>query len=82
MAETGETRDSLSDPAELVAASCAGSPSGASGWSASSWRASRRRPGGRHDDPLAIGGAFFEMTARMMADPAAWSQAQMSLWKD
>jgi polyhydroxyalkanoate synthase len=32
--------------------------------------------------PLAIGTAFFEMTARMMADPARLVQAQMSLWND
>jgi polyhydroxyalkanoate synthase len=33
-------------------------------------------------DPLNIGGAFFEMTARMMADPAKLVQAQLSLWND
>ncbi|NBB83287.1 MAG: class I poly(R)-hydroxyalkanoic acid synthase, partial [Alphaproteobacteria bacterium] len=33
-------------------------------------------------DPLNIGGAFFEMTSRMMADPARVMQAQMSLWHD
>ena len=33
-------------------------------------------------DPLNIGGAFLEMTARMMADPAKLMQAQMSLWQD
>jgi polyhydroxyalkanoate synthase len=33
-------------------------------------------------DPLNIGGAFFEMTARMMADPARLVQAQLSLWND
>ena len=33
-------------------------------------------------DPLNIGGAFFEMTARMMADPAKLVQAQMNLWQD
>jgi polyhydroxyalkanoate synthase len=32
--------------------------------------------------PLSIGAAFFEMTARMMADPAQLVQAQMSLWND
>ncbi len=32
--------------------------------------------------PLAIGAAFFEMTARMMADPARLVQAQLSLWND
>ena len=33
-------------------------------------------------DPLNIGGAFFEMTARMMADPSRVMQAQMALWHD
>lgn len=33
-------------------------------------------------DPLNIGGAFFEMTARMLADPARLMQAQMQLWQD
>ncbi len=33
-------------------------------------------------DPLNIAGAFFEMTTRMMADPAKLMQAQMNLWQD
>jgi len=33
-------------------------------------------------DPLNIGGAFMEMTARMMADPAKMMQANMALWQD
>ncbi len=33
-------------------------------------------------DPLSIGNAFFEMTARMMTDPAKMVQAQMNLWQD
>jgi polyhydroxyalkanoate synthase subunit PhaC len=33
-------------------------------------------------NPMAIGTAFFEMTARLMADPARLVQAQMSLWND
>jgi polyhydroxyalkanoate synthase len=33
-------------------------------------------------DKLNIGGAFFEMTARMLADPARLMQAQMQLWQD
>jgi polyhydroxyalkanoate synthase len=33
-------------------------------------------------DPLNIGGAFFEMTARMLADPARLMQAQIQLWQD
>ena len=31
---------------------------------------------------LAIGTAFLEMTARMMADPARLVQSQLSLWSD
>jgi len=33
-------------------------------------------------NPMAIGAAFFEMTARMMSDPARLVEAQMSLWSD
>jgi len=33
-------------------------------------------------DALNIGGAFFEMTARMLADPARLIQAHMQLWQD
>jgi len=33
-------------------------------------------------DPLNIGRAFYEMTARLMADPHKLIQAQMSLWQD
>ncbi len=33
-------------------------------------------------DPLNIGNAFMEMTARMMADPAKLVEAQMGLWQD
>jgi len=33
-------------------------------------------------DPLNLGGAFLEMTTRMMSDPAKLVQAQMSLWQD
>ncbi|MBV8507907.1 MAG: hypothetical protein JOZ11_19155, partial [Alphaproteobacteria bacterium] len=33
-------------------------------------------------DPLGIGTAFLEMTARMMADPSRLVQAQLSLWND
>ena len=33
-------------------------------------------------DPLAIGAAFFEMTQRMMADPARLWEAQAALWTD
>ena len=33
-------------------------------------------------DPLNVGGAFLEMTARLLADPARLVEAQMGLWKD
>ena len=33
-------------------------------------------------DPLNIGGAFMEMTARLMANPAKLMQAQLGLWQD
>lgn len=33
-------------------------------------------------DPLNLGAAFFEMTTRMMADPAKLVEAQMALWTD
>ncbi|MBM3601800.1 MAG: class I poly(R)-hydroxyalkanoic acid synthase [Alphaproteobacteria bacterium] len=33
-------------------------------------------------DPLNVGAAFMEMTAKMMTDPAKLLQAQMSLWQD
>jgi len=33
-------------------------------------------------DPLNIGGAFMEMTAHMMANPARIMQAQMGFWQD
>ena len=33
-------------------------------------------------DPLNIGEAFFQMTAKLMADPAKLMEAQMSLWQD
>ncbi|HEU0157155.1 MAG TPA: class I poly(R)-hydroxyalkanoic acid synthase [Stellaceae bacterium] len=44
-----------------------------------------RQAAGEHigmADPLAIGAAFFEMTARLLADPARLVEAQMSLWND
>ncbi len=33
-------------------------------------------------NPMAIGAAFFEMTARLMSDPSLLVQAQMSLWNE
>ena len=32
--------------------------------------------------PMAIGAAFFEMTARLMSDPSKLVQAQLALWND
>jgi polyhydroxyalkanoate synthase len=43
-------------------------------------RQSMENPG--QFDPLNVGQSFFEMTAKMMADPAKLMQAQMSLWND
>jgi len=49
---------------------------------------SRQTAGGGDADsnalasPNAIGAAFYEMTARMMADPARLVEAQVSLWND
>ena len=43
----------------------------------------QQRGEGRTDpDPFNIGGAFLEMTAQMMADPAKLVQAQIGLWQD
>jgi polyhydroxyalkanoate synthase len=33
-------------------------------------------------DPLNVGGAFLEMTTKLMANPAALIEAQMGLWRD
>jgi len=33
-------------------------------------------------DPLNLGGAFLEMTTRLMSDPARLVEAQMTLWQD
>ncbi len=40
--------------------------------------------GGRQgsNDPLHIGDAFFEMTSKLMADPAKLVEAQMGLWQN
>ncbi len=35
-----------------------------------------------HQDPLNIGSAFLELTAKMMADPMKLVHAQMSLWQE
>ena len=45
-------------------------------------RQSSGADGAQDRDPLNIGQAFLEMTARLMSDPAKLVQAQMSLWHD
>ena len=50
-------------------------------------RAEGAAPAGGQDgrldlDPLNIGGAFMEMTARLMANPSALMQAQIGFWQD
>ncbi len=43
----------------------------------------RRQADEEHDaDPLNIGNAFLEMTARMMANPGKLMQAQLGFWQD
>jgi polyhydroxyalkanoate synthase subunit PhaC len=42
----------------------------------------RQSEQGGEVDPLNIGGAFLEMTARLMQDPARLMQAQLGLWQD
>jgi len=43
----------------------------------------KRQPEGEHHaDPLNIGRAFMEMTARLMANPARLMQAQLGFWQD
>ena len=43
----------------------------------------KRMPKEEHNaDPLNIGAAFMEMTARLIANPAGLMQAQMGLWQD
>ena len=38
--------------------------------------------GGQNPDPLNVGGAFLELTKKMMEDPARLWQAQAQLWQD
>jgi polyhydroxyalkanoate synthase len=42
----------------------------------------RQEDGGAVPDPLNIGGAFLEMTTRLMANPASLVQAQLGFWQD
>ena len=39
-------------------------------------------PGGASADPLNIGNAFMEMTAKLMSDPAKLVEANLNLWQD
>jgi polyhydroxyalkanoate synthase len=42
----------------------------------------RQHEGGQSPDPLNIGNAFLEMTARLMANPARMVAAQLGFWQD
>ena len=42
----------------------------------------RQSDGTGNPDPLNIGGAFMEMTSKLMANPARLVQAQMGFWQD
>ncbi len=42
----------------------------------------RQSDGQQSPDPLNIGSAFMEMTARLMTNPAAMMQAQIGFWQD
>jgi len=46
------------------------------------WLKRQDQGGPQSVDPLNIGGAFMEMTAKLMANPAGLMQAQFSLWQD
>ena len=46
------------------------------------WLKRQSEGGVANPDPLNIAGAFFEMTARLMANPAKLMQAQIGLWQD
>ncbi len=46
------------------------------------WIRRQSSEGAGNLDPFNIGGAFMEMTARLMADPARLMQAQFGLWQD
>ena len=46
------------------------------------WLKRQGQDGPKNADPLNIGGAFMEMTARLMANPAGLMQAQLGLWQD
>ncbi len=42
----------------------------------------RQAEGGGSPDPMNLGGAFMEMTTRLMANPARLVQAQLGFWQD
>src|SRR3954469_14675011 len=42
----------------------------------------RQQESGGTPDPLNIGGAFLDMTTRLMANPARLVQAQLGFWQD
>ena len=42
----------------------------------------RQSESSSNPDPLNIGGAFMEMTTRLMANPARLVQAQIGFWQD
>jgi polyhydroxyalkanoate synthase len=46
------------------------------------WLKRQAEEGSGSPDPLNIGNAFMEMTARLMANPARMVQAQMGFWND
>lgn len=42
----------------------------------------RQAEGGTNPDPLNIGGAFMEMTSKLMANPARLMEVQLGFWQD
>jgi polyhydroxyalkanoate synthase len=46
------------------------------------WLRRQAKEGGTGLDPLNVAGAFLEMTAKLMANPGAMVQAQLTLWQD
>jgi polyhydroxyalkanoate synthase len=46
------------------------------------WLKRQAKEGGTNLDPMNVAGAFLEMTAKLMANPGAMMQAQLTLWQD
>jgi polyhydroxyalkanoate synthase len=46
------------------------------------WLKRQAKEGGTSLDPMNVAGAFLEMTAKLMANPGAMMQAQLTLWQD